>query len=233
MLSVATVALSGTSTLILSLPGKEAEKLEKTLKNLLKKLKLNESAISTVLGAAVIIIVGILIFNYFKAEPQQSDEVLMEEEFTLEEGEPATESAEMAKEKSKPVPSKTYTVAKGDHLWKIAQNAYNDGYQWVKIAQANNLANPNYLEEGQELNIPELEKKQQVAEAEEEEEPVGEVAGEKAIEGDKYTVKKGDHLWKIAVEKYGDGYRWTDIANANNIANPDYIESGQELILPE
>jgi nucleoid-associated protein YgaU len=48
----------------------------------------------------------------------------------------------------------------------------------------------------------------------------------------KYVVKAGDHLWKIAEETYGSGYNAYDIAVANNIANPSYIEVGQILMLP-
>lgn len=48
-----------------------------------------------------------------------------------------------------------------------------------------------------------------------------------------YTVKKGDHLWLIASQVYGSGYKAYDIARANNIANPSLIEPGQVLALPE
>ncbi len=46
-----------------------------------------------------------------------------------------------------------------------------------------------------------------------------------------YTVVKGDNLWKIAVKYYNDGYRWTQIASENKIANPDKIEKGQVLTI--
>jgi putative chitinase len=47
-----------------------------------------------------------------------------------------------------------------------------------------------------------------------------------------YTVAKGDNLWDIAVRAYGDGYKWTDIARANNLSNPGSIYSGDTLKLP-
>ena len=64
----------------------------------------------------------------------------------------------------------TYTVIKGDSLWKIANN-YNTTVD--KIKEANNLPS-NLLSIGQKLIIP---------------------SSENYIT---YTVKKGDSLWKIA-----------------------------------
>ncbi len=47
-----------------------------------------------------------------------------------------------------------YTVKSGDYLWKIAIDAYGDGYAWVKIATTNKIANPNLIYPGTVLNIP-------------------------------------------------------------------------------
>lgn len=49
----------------------------------------------------------------------------------------------------------------------------------------------------------------------------------------KYTVKKGDNLWKIAESVLGSGFRWVEISGINNLQNPDLIFSGQELKIPE
>jgi 5'-nucleotidase len=48
----------------------------------------------------------------------------------------------------------------------------------------------------------------------------------------KYTVVKGDSLWKIAESTYGDGEQWTKIAKANPLRDPDIIQVGAELDLP-
>lgn len=50
---------------------------------------------------------------------------------------------------------------------------------------------------------------------------------------DNYEVAKGDSLWKIAVNKYGNGYAWGEIAKANNLKNPSSLEAGQKLTMPE
>ncbi len=47
-----------------------------------------------------------------------------------------------------------YTVQSGDYLWQIAQNYYGDGSAWVKIAQVNNLANPDIIYAGTVLTLP-------------------------------------------------------------------------------
>lgn len=48
-----------------------------------------------------------------------------------------------------------------------------------------------------------------------------------------YVVKAGDSLWSIAENRYNDGYKWVDIAAANNLSNPGEIEKGMKLVLPE
>jgi nucleoid-associated protein YgaU len=50
-----------------------------------------------------------------------------------------------------------------------------------------------------------------------------------------YEVKKGDSLWKIAQNAYGDGNRHPDIFEANKevIQNPDLIFPGQMLRIPK
>lgn len=53
-----------------------------------------------------------------------------------------------------------------------------------------------------------------------------------AITGNSYTVQSGDNLWDIAVRAYGDGYRWVEIAQANNLANPGLIFSGNVFTIP-
>jgi nucleoid-associated protein YgaU len=49
-----------------------------------------------------------------------------------------------------------------------------------------------------------------------------------------YEVQKGDTLWKIAKEHYGDGSLYMDIFNANQdtLSDPDKIKVGQKLRIP-
>ncbi|MGB7740114.1 MAG: LysM peptidoglycan-binding domain-containing protein [Steroidobacteraceae bacterium] len=49
-----------------------------------------------------------------------------------------------------------------------------------------------------------------------------------------YEVKKGDTLWKIAKEVYGDGSLYPEIfkANQDTLSDPDKIQVGQKLRIP-
>ena len=50
-----------------------------------------------------------------------------------------------------------------------------------------------------------------------------------------YTVKSGDSLSAIAQREYGDANQWRRIydANRDQIDDPDLIQPGQELKIPE
>jgi nucleoid-associated protein YgaU len=51
-------------------------------------------------------------------------------------------------------PARTYTVAKGDTLWKIAEKHYGNGAQYKKIVAANNIADENKIHPGEVFVIP-------------------------------------------------------------------------------
>jgi 5'-nucleotidase len=50
--------------------------------------------------------------------------------------------------------------------------------------------------------------------------------------GGSYTVKKGDTLYKIAREHYGDGKQWQKIASANPGLSPSSLKVGQKIAIP-
>ena len=57
---------------------------------------------------------------------------------------------------SAPSASRTYTVAKGDSLSKIAAKFYGDANKWRKIHEANKqlIKNPDLIYPGQTFTIP-------------------------------------------------------------------------------
>jgi 5'-nucleotidase len=48
----------------------------------------------------------------------------------------------------------TYTVKRGDTLWKIASTHYGDGKKWREIADANPGLTPSALRVGQTISLP-------------------------------------------------------------------------------
>ena len=59
------------------------------------------------------------------------------------------------------------------------------------------------------------------------------------ISGEQYTVKEGDTLWEIAEARYGSGFEWTQIRDANSgqigmlpNGTQALITPGQTLTLP-
>ena len=129
----------------------------------------------------------------------------------------------------------SYTVVEGDTLWGIAEKSYNDGFKWGVIAKANNISDASGLEKGMKLTIPTLpagEKMMSTEPGSMTQQAMTPAMGMDKIQGSAYTVTHGDNLWDIAVRAYGDGYRWVEIAKANNLANPGLIFTGNVLTLP-
>jgi nucleoid-associated protein YgaU len=182
------------------------------LKGTLKALRLNESSVSMVLGALVIVVVGVLVVNYFRGQDAGT---------TL----PTGITSERLGTKQLPT---THTVSAGETLWKISEAYYQSGYNWVDIAEANELSSPGLIETGQVLSIPSVEAKTATVSM-----PEPTASGvDVSISGSTYTVVKGDSLWGIAVRAYGDGYKWVEIARENKLVNANIIHAGNILILP-
>ena len=181
----------------------------------IRNIKFNESTISVVLGLLVLFSVIYLVVNYFKNR-------------NLGETIPAQNTETTVT----PQKGKSYTVAKGDTLWGIAENAYGSGFNWTDIAQENGFINPNNITEGQTLAVPEVESKTATVSE------FGKLANDTTTEttvsvtNDTYTVVRGDCLWDIAVKSYGDGYKWVEIAKANKLVHPNLIHAGNVLTLP-
>jgi nucleoid-associated protein YgaU len=176
----------------------------------LSQIKWGESYTSLFLGAVVVVVAIVLVFSFVKSRN------------ALNKGETGSTSI-VSKQAVGQLPQ-TYTVKPGDYLWSIAEKIYGSGYNWTDIANANHLTNPGVIYAGTKLVIPNVAPKTVTVQ------PAVKVAN--PIMGSTYTVVKGDYLWSIAIRAYGDGYRWVDIAKANNLVNPDLIFPGNVLRLP-
>ncbi len=181
-----------------------------------------EEIVSMILGLMVVVVVIGLVVNFVQKRRGSIDipGINTFENLSLADSEEDKNIEESTAD------SADYVVAMGDSLWKIAETKLGSGYLWKDIASLNNITNPGYIEVGQTLALPE-EKESEVVSAQ--------LTSPSVKEGEDYTVVKGDHLWKLAVSAYGDGFRWVDIwqANESTIANPSEIEIGMTLKIPK
>ncbi len=180
-------------------------------KELQKRFASTDSYVSLVLGIAVVLVIGVLVYNFIQSRGTQAPASSV----------PVTDEEKMATG----TPGGTHTVAAGETLWSISEKYYKTGYNWVDLQSANNLTNADAIEEGQQLVIPTV---TPIV-------PPGQVASGEAVmqpAAKTYTVVHGDTLWSIAVAQYGDGYKWSEIARANSLGNPDLIHAGNVLTLP-
>lgn len=108
------------------------------LKDYFNKLKLQESYASIVLGAIVVIILGLLVANYFTKGAGQIGTGVS----TTQESQQITQ------------PNKVYRVAVGDSLSKISDKVYGDVQYWPVLARANNIVNPDLINADTNLTVP-------------------------------------------------------------------------------
>lgn len=103
----------------------------------------------------------------------------------------------------------TYVVTSGDTLSSIAASF---GVNWSEIAAANNIPAPYTIYRGQKLVIPGVS-----------------ATPTPATPVRTHTVQAGETLYSIAVQY---GVTVQTIMQANNLANPDLIRTGQVLEIP-
>ncbi|MBI2431214.1 MAG: LysM peptidoglycan-binding domain-containing protein [Candidatus Levybacteria bacterium] len=184
------------------------------------QFSLSESYASLLLGIAVVMLAIVVFVSFVRTRRIEN----------VTQVQPETISEELKKVERGDVSS--YTVVEGDTLWSIAEKYYKSGYDWVKIAKANNLSNPDIVEIGTKLTLPDVDTRILATNTSVETERARPEQQVDAISSDSYTVESGDYLWEIAIRAYGDGYRWPEIAMANNLSNPDIIHRGNTFKLP-
>lgn len=117
-----------------------------------------------------------------------------------------------------------HVIQPGENLASIASK-YN--LTVGQLAQINNITNPNRIVRGQTLTVF------TVPEPVEETAPVEDVAVEpvtlETVDGTPYVVQPGEHLAEIA-QRFG--VSWPALAKANNIADANWVEAGQTIIIP-
>lgn len=205
--------------------------MEQKIKSILKNIRSNESFISTLLGAAVVITIGSLLFNYFKSKPSTQ---LPQNDVDI--SDIKTENLGQINGKSSLTSGNIHEVQPGETLWFISEKYFKSGYNWVDIASANKIKNADLIEKGQKLAIPDVAPKKQTVAAKEEIKVEITSADTKIQPDSEYVVKSNDSLWKIAVNAYGDGYQWVKIYQLNKAKigrNPNILLIGARLSLPK
>jgi len=163
---------------------------------------------------------------------------------------PTSTEAPVQASDSKTLPAK-YTVVTGDTLWDLSEKYYGTGYEWKKIAAANDMSKG--LKVGLTIEIPRNEmiaatstEKPGSTVAQTLTTPAASIAPSSPVIGGStigavptaisqglgtvtYTIAHGDSLWKIAGEKCGSNYAWSSIAKQNKLVTPSVIHAGNTL----
>ena len=121
-----------------------------------------------------------------------------------------------AEEKGKPAVPDTYTVMRGDYLWKIAAKSeiYSDPYAWSRIYTSNTdqIKDANLIYTKQVFRIP------------------------RSVGPNEHLVAKGEFLSKISgyANVYGSPFKWNRIYEANKtvVTDPNVIYPYQVLNIP-
>ncbi len=115
---------------------------QNSIEDWLDELKLNESYISLLLGAVVVLVLSAVFFVFIR-----------ESSFEDTSSFPKTQNIPAINQLQ---PYTTYVLQPGEGLWDVAVRFYGDGYKWIDIAKANNLTEEqaNALGPGARLIIP-------------------------------------------------------------------------------
>ena len=119
-----------------------------------------------------------------------------------------------------------HVVKRGEWLWTLAEQYLGEGSRWTEIAAANPGIDPDRLAVGQHLTIPVDHR------ADAKKKTANRVT---AHPDDTVTVHRGDSLSSISADLYGTQRHWPELyqENQDQITDPDLIEVGQNLQLPE
>ena len=179
-----------------------------TLVKKIFKFNWQESYASLILGAIIVIILGLLVANYFTRKNQG----------TIDEADMTKLTQE---EETKPVEGSDYKIKENDSLSKISQEGYGSQEYWNALAVVNNIVNPNVIWVNTTIKLPDKDDLTKTKET---------------LMGTSYEVQEGETLFTIAQKVYGDGSKWTILDRANGFkrlpnGNP-LVYAGSTLKVP-
>ncbi|KKR78139.1 MAG: LysM domain protein [Candidatus Curtissbacteria bacterium GW2011_GWA1_40_9] len=159
-----------------------------------------ENYASFILGAIIIVILGLLVANFITNRTGNILDLGNDEQMTTDE------------ESKQEVTVHEYTVKENDSLSKIAESEYGDKMLWPVLARLNDISNPDLIYIDTTLKLPSKEE-------------INKIKEDMTITS--YKVLAGDTLFKIAEKVYGDGNQWGRIGVANNVGR---LPNGNPLI---
>lgn len=110
----------------------------KSSNSLFSGFNFQESYPSLILGAIIVIILGLLVANFFSKRGE------------IDNG----EQAEQVTEVTEPTEGTEYTIRENDSLSKISEAVYGEQNYWPQLARINNISNPNRILVGNKIQIP-------------------------------------------------------------------------------
>ncbi len=170
------------------------------------KVNWQENYAGLILGAIIVVILGLLVANFFSKKGQEI-------------GTGANTS--LGEEQQQAESPSQYKVESGDSLSAISEKTYGSQDFWPVLARVNNIANPNIIYAGNNLELPSKDKASEI---------------KAQMTQTAYQVQSGDTLFLVAQKMYGDGSQWVRIDVANHVGrlpngNP-LIFAGNTLIIP-
>ena len=166
-----------------------------------------ESYSGLILGAIIVVILGLLVANYFSKKNLQPSS---EEEISQIQGENQQSSQELE-----------YKVEPNDSLSAISMKYYGTFDYWPVLASVNNIANPNLIYKDTTIKVPSKSEAEQLK-------------AQMSITS--YEIQPGDTLFTIAMQVYGDGSKWTLLDRVNKVGRlpngNSLIFAGNKLVIP-
>ena len=154
-----------------------------------------------------------------ETQPAENEEVAPTDD-------PEPEAAEGESIDAPPLEDGVYTVRNGDTLGQIA---FIYGISLEDLMAANDLTNPDVLDVGQQLTIPEagFADTDDTAASDDTttEDPPADTTGEEQI----HIVQAGDNLYRIGI-RYG--FTVDELAEYNSLTDINNLEVGQEIRIP-
>lgn len=198
------------------------------LRSRLANLNLDQSAVSLALGAIVVVVIGVLVFNYFSRLNRPATPLA-----------PSPQTSALTSQ----VPSK-HVVEAGETLGVIAQKYYGSPDQWTRLCDVNKDAlqgNCDRIPVGIELTVPQPEvagifsfaSPVPFPTAPPEMSPIPSVMPVTGTvdNADTYTTVRGDTLCGVLIRFQGNCASLDQIARCNNISNPNLIHADNVLKL--